>query len=212
METFLEAEPDGLNLLTSVSPGRTEQDGRGGRGAAAQGERHAARQVAAVGGSEGDVEVERVEQPGRAQQGGRRREGGGDAAAEAAGAAAAPRPPSRSLLRGPARLRPPPLRAPHRQLHALRANQRPALVRGAVRIGGLLGAPPGGARAVGEVGVPGGRGRRRRRAGGVFRGDDRTGRSWRLRLLRAVSSRRRREVVVGIRGEGGGACSHKSTS
>ncbi|TNN37579.1 hypothetical protein EYF80_052252 [Liparis tanakae] len=176
--------------------GHAIKDGRGAGGAAAQGERHAARHVAAVGRSEGDVEVERVEQPGRAQQGGRRREGGGDAAAEAAGAAAAPRPPRLRLLRGPALLRPPPLRAPHRQLHALRANQRPALlVRGAVRVGGVLGAPPGGARAVGQVGVPRGRGRRRRRrAGGVFRGDDGTGRSWRLRLLR---TRRRREVGVG---------------
>lgn len=148
-------QPDKPNPLLNLDP-PTEQDGDRSHHAAAEGEGDATGRVGTVGRFDGDVEIERVEDPSSTQKRRQHRQESRNAARVAAStlAAALSTPPLGSL----AGLHPA-LRAPHRQLHALRgrAYERSTLVQGAVHTGGFWAAPCG-VQAVGKASLGGGGG------------------------------------------------------
>lgn len=194
----------------------TEQDGDGCHHAAAQSENHAAGCVGAVRGSDGDVEIECIEDAGCTQERRQDREESLDPAARTAlASAAAASSQIGGLICGLASVSPP-LRAPHGQLHTLRRRtyQRSALVRCAVQIGGTR-TPTQRICAVGKVSL-GGQGWR---ADAVFSGggqivrcDGGTGRSWtQLPLLRLSCAWLLLEVVAGLMVARSGACSKRGT-
>lgn len=147
-------QPDKANPLLNLHA-RTEQDGDWSHHTAAEGEDDATGCVGTVGRSDGDVEIECVEDPSSAQKRSQDRQESGNAARVAAFTLAAALSTLRGLLGSLAGLRPA-LWPPHRQLHALRgrAYQRSTLVRGAVNTGGFWAASCG-VQAVGKASLRG---------------------------------------------------------
>lgn len=138
-----------------VSEYRTEQDGDRCHHAAAEGEGDATGCVGTLGWFDGNVEIERVEDPSSTQKRRQDRQESRNAPRAAALTLAAALSTIRGLLCGLEGLHPA-LRAPHHQLHALRgrAYQRSTLVHGAVHSGGFWAASCG-VYAVGKVSVRG---------------------------------------------------------
>ena len=210
------------DLLNFERP--TQQDGQRCHGAAAQREHQATGQVRTVRQSDGNVEIECIENPHRAEERGQDGAQGRDpapAATQTAATAVAWRPLALRRLHGALLTSPRPpqrVRVPHRQLHALwrRAYQRPTLIHSGVQIGGFW-APPRCVCAVGNVSLRG----RSWKADAVFRHgvqvvrcDDGTGKSLiQLPLLRLICSGLLWEVGGGgLLVAGSRACSNQSTN
>lgn len=147
-------QPDKPNPLLNLHV-RTEQDGDRSHNTAAEGEDDATGCVGTVGRSDGDVEIECVEDPSSTQKRSQDRQESRNAARVAAFTLAAAMSTLRGLLGSLVGLHPA-LWAPHRQLHALRgrAYQRSTLVCGAVNTGGFWAASCG-IQAVGKASLRG---------------------------------------------------------